>query len=276
MDDGRDLSWDTAPSAEDVTTIDSAIAEFKAAGDPKAEDIFEGRLTELARAIFARYTNTREDAWLDELRKLANATELVEAENISALVDALLFERPSVSELRDARHFGLFRRDYSPEDAIYQSVDTTGATIVATATNYRVNGKGHPIFEGRIDVLREDGSKIDSFDFVTGSGSPSHTITNGPLPPGRYSAHTFRMRDDLGFVVDGIGYSINLDERDGTKVHGRKYFRIHPDGWPRGTKGCIGISGDKARQRAAMELFKAAINAPGKDGRAVLVMRYER
>lgn len=276
MDDGRDLSWDTTPGAEDVSTIDSVIAEFRSAGDPEAEDIFEGRLTELARAISARYTNTREDAWLDELRKLATATESAEAENISAIVDALLFERPSVSELRDARHFGLFRRDYSPEDEIYQSVDMDGATIVATATSYQVNGKGHPIFEGHIDVLREEGHKIDSFDFVTGGGSQSHTITNGPLPPGRYSAHKFRMRDDLGFVVDGIGYSINLDERDGTKVHGRRYFRIHPDGWPRGTRGCIGICGDKARQRAAMESFKAAINAPGKHGPAVLVMRYER
>ncbi|WP_448670438.1 hypothetical protein [Pseudoxanthomonas mexicana] len=276
MEDGRDLSWGTTPNAEDVATIDSAIAEFEAAAEPKAEDIFEGRLTELARAISDRYTQTKDDAWLDELHKLASATEQVEAENISGIVDALLYERPSLSALRDTRNFGLFRRDYSPDDAIYQSVDTTGVNFLATANKYRLNAKGNPVFEGRVDILKADGSIIDSFDFVTGSGSRSHTITNGPLPPGRYSAHAFRMRDDPGFVVDGIGYSINLDERDGTKVNGRKYFRIHPDGWPRGTKGCIGISGDKARQRAAMELFKAEIDAPGRNGVALFAMRYER
>lgn len=276
MDDGRDLSWGITPSIEDKTKINSAIAEFEGASEPEAEEIFEGRLSELAHAISDRYTRTKEDAWLDELQKLVSATASVEAENISAIVDAILFERPSLSQLRDNRHFGLFNRNYSPEESIYKDVDATGASIVATATKYRLNTRGLPIFEGRIEVLREDGSTLDAFDFVTGGGSRSHTVTNGPLPPGRYSAHSFRLRDDLGFVVDGIGYSVNLDERDGTNVHGRKYFRIHPDGWPPGTKGCIGINGEKSRQRVAMEIFKAILNTPGGNGRLVLAMRYTR
>ena len=276
MDDGHELSWNIAPSAEDILIINSAVAKFESAAEPEAEAIFEGLLSDLAIQISNRYTRAQEDAWLFELQKIASATERVEAENISAIVDAILFERTSLSQLRDNRHFGLFKRDYVPEESIYNDVDTDGATVVATATKYRVYTKGYPIFEGAIEVLKDDGSTLDSFEFATGSGSRSHTITNGPLPPGRYSVHSFRLRSELGFVVDGIGYSLNLDELDATNVYGRKYFRIHPDGWPPGTKGCIGVRGGKSRQRRAMELFQSLLTAPGADGRAVLAMRYLR
>ncbi len=276
MDDEKDLSWGVTPSPEDVTTIDRAVTQFKEAAEPHAEEMFEGPLSELARAISSRYTCTKEDSWLDELQKLVSATESIEAENISAIVDALLFERPALSHLRDKRHFGLFKQDYAPEETIYQPVDTAGAAIVATANRYRVNGKGFPMFEGTIGVLNDNGKTVDTFEFFTGGGSRSHTITNGPLPPGRYTVHSFRHRNDLGFVVDGIGYSVNLDNREGTNVYGRKYFRIHPDGWPPGTKGCIGIRGERSRQRSAMDIFEGMLGKPGENGRTVLAMQYAR
>jgi hypothetical protein len=271
-----ELSWGITPSPEDVTAITRVITEFQSATEPQAEEIFEGSLSELARAISERFARSKEDAWLTELRRLVAATEAVEAENISAIADAILFERPTLALLRDDRHFGLLRRDYTPEEDIYKEVDTTGATIVATATGYRVNGKGFPIFEGNIKAMNVSGAPIDTFEFVTGSGSRSHRITNGPLPPGRYTAHNFHTRDDLGFVVDGVGYSVNLDEMEGTSVYGRKYFRIHPDGWPLGTKGCIGIRGEKSAQRRAMEIFESMLKAPGGNREVVFAMQYVR
>lgn len=274
MSRGDNLSKSGGPTPADVAIIDRAVDEFQRAGEEEEEALFEGLLTELAHAISQRFVQTHDDAWLTELAKLTAATEMVEAENISAIADALLFEREGLGNLRSTRFFGV-RRDYVPEPEIYREVDTAGAQLIATATGYRVNGRGFPIFEGRIEVAGASGQPMQSFPFVTGGGSSSHKITNGPCPPGRYTAHGFRLRNDLGFVVDGVGYSINLDERDGTAVYSRKYFRIHPDGWPFGTKGCLGMQGDKAAQRAAMKAFKDQLDA-AEGRRVVLAIQYRR
>ena len=48
-------------------------------------------------------------------------------------------------------------------------------------------------------------------------------------------------------VLDGVGYSFDVDPTDGTPVYGRSLFRIHPDRGSPQTNGCLGI-----RERASV------------------------
>jgi hypothetical protein len=268
-----DLSVTGAPSERDSAIVDGALESFNCAKEPDATAIFEGLLTDLARAIAQRYQRSHEHQWLSELAKLTQATAMIEAENISAIADSLLSESQGLAVLRRSRSFAL--RSYTPEDSIYAAVDVSGARLIATASAFRMTLLGNPIFLGTLELLDEDWKIRDSFKFATGGGSQSHEITNGPCPPGRYTASGFRLRDDLGFTVGKVGYSINIDACDGTQVFDRKYFRVHPDGWPVGTKGCIGIQGDEEEQRRSMNALKDMLDK-GVDHSALLAVRYTR
>lgn len=51
-------------------------------------------------------------------------------------------------------------------------------------------------------------------------------------------------------ILNGVGYSFHLLPTDGTQVFGRSLFRIHPDGNPLGTNGCLGVRENAARLHA--------------------------
>jgi hypothetical protein len=258
MRGANELSAGGGPSIDDSRLVDLAVSSFRAAAEPEAQSLFEGQMTDLAVAIAERYTMTSDGRWLTELAKLSSATAMVEAENISAIADSFLHEKGGLTNLWVSRNLTL--KNYVPEPDIFDKVDLGGARIVATADRYEINWKGNPIFFGTVELLGPDGTTASTFEFATGSGSQSHRTTNGPCPPGRYSASAFRPRTELGFVVGKVGYSINLDERDGTEVYGRKYFRIHPDGGAIGTSGCIGIRGDDMAQMRALTAFETMLN----------------
>ncbi|UPG89494.1 hypothetical protein L2Y96_19170 [Luteibacter aegosomaticola] len=268
-----DLSVNGPPTERDSAIIDGALESFHGAKEPDASGIFEGPLTDLARGIAQRYRRSHEHQWLSELAKLTHATAMIEAENISAIADSLLSESQGLAALRRSRLFDL--RSYTPEDSIYAPVDVSGARLIATANAYRMTLLGNPIFLGTLELLDEDRKTKDSFKFATGGGSQSHEITNGPCPPGRYTASGLRLRNDLGFTVGNVGYSINIDPCDGTQVFGRKYFRVHPDGWPIGTKGCIGIQGDEEEQRRSMNALKDMLDKSVVHS-VLLAVRYTR
>jgi peptidoglycan hydrolase-like protein with peptidoglycan-binding domain len=73
----------------------------------------------------------------------------------------------------------------------------------------------------------------------------------GNLPPGTYTVTRHRdHRTDRGMSVDGVGYSFALSDKYDSRVGAlRQLLRIHPDGGPEGTLGCIGIIGDAETQR---------------------------
>lgn len=71
---------------------------------------------------------------------------------------------------------------------------------------------------------------------------------NGAPENGEYTTDTYRDRSrnngdySEGMNKDGVGFSFNLNPQFDT---GRTDLRIHPDGNNEGTRGCIGMSGEK-------------------------------
>jgi RHS repeat-associated protein len=95
-----------------------------------------------------------------------------------------------------------------------------------------------------------DGSNF-TFNGVTYT-AVSGNSRNTPLLPGLYKASFLRNRTESGYVdPNGLGWSVNLDPLFGTA---RTLLRIHPDGGPPGTLGCIGIKGDTQYLKAIIYL----------------------
>jgi peptidoglycan hydrolase-like protein with peptidoglycan-binding domain len=88
----------------------------------------------------------------------------------------------------------------------------------------------------------------NTYQFNSGSGS------RYSVPRGTYNVRRhLDRRTTPGFERDGVGYSYILEDdrrrgsdsmRDPRTGRTRTLLRIHPDGGPRGTQGCIGIVGD--------------------------------
>lgn len=94
---------------------------------------------------------------------------------------------------------------------------------------YRVDGN-----IGWVDAL-DDGSFSVRDVWTARSGSRTLLAT----PQGDWTLSNFRWRDEVGFSRDGVGFSVDVGP-DGS--YGRMYLRIHPDGGPPGTAGCIGLT----------------------------------
>jgi|GEM_PF-2291778 len=93
--------------------------------------------------------------------------------------------------------------------------------------------------DGTLTWYKEDGfgkkTIVETWSAVSGSRSLR------PIPQGEWALSNYRLRNNQGFVRNGVGFSVNItpDPR-----WGRSRLRIHPDGWPDGTAGCIGLTGD--------------------------------
>lgn len=103
--------------------------------------------------------------------------------------------------------------------------------------------------EGELDQLAYGRITVNgkTYDFRSGGGGRGH------LPPGRY--RVTRLVDEnpsnASMLVDGEGYSFALSDKFDARVGDiRSLLRIHPDGGPPGTRGCIGIVGNADVQRA--------------------------
>ena len=103
--------------------------------------------------------------------------------------------------------------------------------------------------EGQLKIIQVVGEKEfvkDSYDAISGSRT-LYSLENGD-----YESNNFRLRTIPSMVKKGkdfsIGFSIDLIPKFKT---GRSKLRIHPDGPPPGTEGCIGLTGGKA----ALESF---------------------
>jgi RHS repeat-associated protein len=88
---------------------------------------------------------------------------------------------------------------------------------------------------GTVYWLNDSGTVDETFSAKSGP------FGNGPLEPGDYDASNMRNTNQGGMVCPGQpnGWKVDLDPQFQTN---RTDLRIHPDGPPPGTKGCIGIS----------------------------------
>ncbi len=116
----------------------------------------------------------------------------------------------------------------------------------------RVCPKNPLLKYGRL-VLREPATG-EPVEFCFHNGARGR----GDAPYGDYLVHNGRLRpDNPAMIVDGFGYSFDLTEqgmpagmaRD-PRYPGadRTELRIHPDGNPAGTLGCVGVIGGRPLQ----------------------------
>lgn len=104
--------------------------------------------------------------------------------------------------------------------------------------------------QGQLNVLQVVGDKEftrSSYDEVSGSRT-LYSLENGD-----YDSNNFRVRTKSALVKDGVGFSIDLIPRFDTD---RDLLRIHPDGSPPGTEGCIGLTGGASAQNSFIDIVK--------------------
>jgi hypothetical protein len=104
------------------------------------------------------------------------------------------------------------------------------------------SARGFPVVHGTLTLFDDNGAAAGRYTVNSGGGARNHRARNGPTPPGIFRVSNHRPnRTTEGMVLNGVGYSFDLDATDGTPVYGRTLFRIHPDGGSPQTNGCLGI-----------------------------------
>lgn len=99
-------------------------------------------------------------------------------------------------------------------------------------------------YTGELIVQNTKGIEIGRYNVTTGGFVASYKRKNGPCPPGYFTVNHYRKRSEHWAKRGKIGFTFDLEEL----VHtgDRSAFRIHPDGSPPGTHGCIGVVEDGA------------------------------
>ncbi len=104
--------------------------------------------------------------------------------------------------------------------------------------------------QGQLNIIQVVGDKEftkSSYSAISGSRS-LYSLENG-----EYISNNFRYRTNVSMVKDGIGFSIDLISTFNT---GRSLLRIHPDGGPSGTEGCIGLTGNSIELKSFINTVK--------------------
>ncbi|TFZ54828.1 hypothetical protein E4V01_24490 [Methylorubrum sp. Q1] len=123
------------------------------------------------------------------------------------------------------------------------------------------DGSRRKVWTGRLTVSNRQGQVVGDYAATTGGFVADYRKRNGPTPPGTYkvSNHRPNRHGAPGMERDGIAYSFDLVETDGTPVFGRSALRIHPDEAPAGTHGCVGIAEGAASLRDCETKLAAAL-----------------
>jgi hypothetical protein len=125
--------------------------------------------------------------------------------------------------------------------------------------------RGFPYVKGSLKFFDKHGSLLGDFTANSGGGARNHKARNGPTPPGIYRVSNHRRnRTTTGMVLNGVGFSFDLDPTDGTQVYGRSLFRIHPDGGNPQTNGCLGIRESRDRLREAELIIQKLMDGNGR------------
>ena len=80
------------------------------------------------------------------------------------------------------------------------------------------------------------------------------------IPQGVWSLQNWRLRYEDSFTLNEVGFSIDITP---DPQHGRKWLRIHPDGGPSGTEGCIGLMGNTADLQRFSDMMRTFLSKNG-------------
>ncbi|MER9001971.1 L,D-transpeptidase [Mesorhizobium australicum] len=97
-------------------------------------------------------------------------------------------------------------------------------------------------YTGKLAVYDMDGNRVGEYNATTGGFAANYKRKYGPTPPGYFVVSNYRKRSESWCSRHGIGFTFDIDEVIPTGTRGD--FRIHPDGPPPGTHGCVGIVED--------------------------------
>jgi hypothetical protein len=126
------------------------------------------------------------------------------------------------------------------------------------------SARGFPVAHGTFTLFSPPGTKLASFTANCGGGARNHLKRNGPTPPGIYRVSNHRPnRTTEGMVLNGVGFSFDLNPAAGTEVFGRSMFRIHPDGNSPQTNGCIGLRETREKLQMAERLIVRLLTENG-------------
>ena len=120
--------------------------------------------------------------------------------------------------------------------------------------------RGFPVVKGTLVINDHAGATLGSYVVNSGGGAATFKKTNGPVPPGDYRVSSFRERTKVGMVLNGVGYSFNIDPLRGTAVFGRGLFRIHPDGGDEQTNGCLGVRENATKLKACRDQLRTLLD----------------
>jgi RHS repeat-associated protein len=109
-------------------------------------------------------------------------------------------------------------------------------------TGTRIQGKSR--VDGSLNWYTREATGI--YDKTHSWSALSGSRTLKPIPQGDYFLSKYRLRTEIGYVSEGVGFSVNIAP---DPIFGRTYLRIHPDGGLIGTAGCIGLRGTKSQLR---------------------------
>jgi hypothetical protein len=122
---------------------------------------------------------------------------------------------------------------------------------------------GHPVSgKDRLDGtltwydMRPNGKYVANGSWSAISGSK----TLGPIPSGRWTVSNYRERTEKGYVKDGVGFTVDITP---DPLWGRSNLRIHPDGPPIGTAGCIGLEGSAQQLQNFSDRVSTYLNSYG-------------
>lgn len=158
---------------------------------------------------------------------------------------------------------------YADGDPV-NGADPSGLETLLFIPGKLVPTRGGGRTPGRLVLVDDNGALIREWPASSGGHrAPGTTVPRGMptlLPQGKYRVENPRRRDKAGMVRDGVGFSFDLLPNFPTR---RSSLRIHPDGGPPGTQGCIGIGGD----RRGLEDFYRRVQAILKSETMSLVVR---
>lgn len=116
-------------------------------------------------------------------------------------------------------------------------------------------------YTGELVVHDANGNIAGSYSATTGGFVASYKRKNGPTPPGYFIVSNYRKRTESWATRQDIGFTFDIDEVVHTGT--RSAFRIHPDGAPPGTHGCVGLVEDAARLKDCRDRLRANLAAVG-------------
>ncbi|NTG45242.1 L,D-transpeptidase family protein [Rhizobium rhizogenes] len=110
-------------------------------------------------------------------------------------------------------------------------------------------------YTGYLQVYDVKGDQVGSYRATTGGFIASYRRKNGPTPPGYYLVSNYRRRTESWCTLHGVAFTFDIDELIHTGS--RSAFRIHPDGPPPGTHGCVGLTEDAEGLRDCVRNLRA-------------------